>query len=62
MSSEFSTSVRDFLDLVLVGLGFLTGSDVKDVEVEVVCASFLNTILKIFDMVFLNHLHVVLED
>jgi len=24
----------------LVGLGLLTGSDVKDVEVEVVCASF----------------------
>ena len=40
MSSEFLTSVRGFLVLVLVGLGFLTGSDVKDVEVEVVCASF----------------------
>ena len=36
MSSEFPTSVSDFLDLVLVCLGFLTGSDV---EVEVVCAS-----------------------
>jgi len=40
MSSEFPTSVRGFLDLVLVGPGFLTGSDVKDVEVEVFCSSF----------------------
>ena len=40
MSTEFPTSVWGFLDLVFVGLGFLTGSDVKDVEIEVVCASF----------------------